>query len=98
MQVYIENNIGDKLEHSFDIVREDGSVRLDYSNSYCWSTSHRGEMAGFIVDDGDGIVVKIDDIQKIILNYDQAQRLLILLLDNNDAKIELRHSTVIKKI
>jgi hypothetical protein len=98
MQVHIDNFIDQPLEYSYDLIQEDGAIRLDYSNSPCWNATHKGMMAGYLVDDGDCLVIKIDDMRKIVLDYDQAQRLLILLLNNNEAKIQFRTSQIIKEI
>jgi hypothetical protein len=98
MQVFIENFTGEPLEYSYDLIQEDGAVRLDYSNTSYWNPTHRGMIAGYLVDDGEGLVIKIDDMRKIVLDYDQAQRLLVLLLDNNEAKIQLKSTQITKEI
>ena len=86
------------LIHDYDL--EDGYLFTTLRHSYHsdWTEDVKGAVAGTIQDDGNGLIINIEDLKKLKLNYLQAQKLLILLLSNNQEKIEIRESKVIKSI
>lgn len=99
-QVYVQTNHEEveSLSHDYDL--EDGYLftTLKFSNSNDWAEDLKGAVAGTLQDDGNGIIINIPDLKKLKLDYSQAQQLLILLLSNNEEKIEIRESKVIKSV
>lgn len=74
-------------QHDYDYSLEDDNVHtLRYSACKEWT--YPKDVAMQIVDDGNGLVVKLDDEGRI--NYSEAERLLILLkIINKDTKYEM---------
>jgi hypothetical protein len=99
-QVYVQTDSEgiEPLSHDYDL--EDGYLftTLKYSNNNEWNNDIKGSLAGSLQDDGNGIIIKIDGLKKLELDYTQAQKLLILLFNNNEEKIEIRESKLIKSI
>ena len=97
-QVYVSNNVGDPLEHDYDLKYEEGKRTCLYSRNSEWTEYLHGQKAGSIKDIADGFLIKIGD-NKIELDYCDMQVLKILLLsDLEDTDyFEIRESTTIKK-
>jgi len=99
-QVYVQvDQTGDEpLSHDYDL--EDGYLFTTLKHSYQidWTEDLKGAIAGTLQDDGNGLIINIEGLKKLKLDYLQAQQLLILLLSNNQEKIEIRESKVIKSI
>ena len=97
-QVYVSNNLGDPLEHDYDLKYEEGKRTCLYSRNSEWTEYLHGQKAGSIKDIADGFLIKIGD-NKIELDYCDMQVLKILLLsDLEDTDyFEIRESTTIKK-
>ncbi len=99
-QVYVQTDSEgiEPLSHDYDL--EDGYLftTLKYSNNNEWNNDIKGSLAGSLQDDGNGIIIKIEGMKKLELDYMQAQKLLILLFNNNEEKIEIRESKLIKSI
>lgn len=99
-QVYVQIDAEGTAPLSHDYDLEDGYLftTLKYSANVDWGDQLVGRVAASIQDDGNGIIIKMEGIKKLELNYSQAQQLLILLLSNNQEKIEIRESKLIKSI
>jgi hypothetical protein len=99
-QVYVQTDSEgiEPLSHDYDL--EDGYLftTLKYSNNNDWNNDIKGSLAGSLQDDGNGVIIKMDGLKKLELDYMQAQQLLILLLSNNNEKIEIRESKLIKSV
>jgi len=97
-QVYVTNNVGDPLEHDYDLKYEEGKTICLYSNNSEWTEYLQGQKAGYIKEIADGFLIKIGE-NKIELDYCDMQVLKILLLsDLEDTDyFEIRESTTIKK-
>jgi len=99
-QVYLQTDSEgiEPLSHDYNL--EDGYLftTLNYSNNSDWNDDLKGTVAATLQDDGDGIIIKMEGIKKLELDYMQAQKLLILLLNNSEEKIEIRESKLIKSI
>jgi len=97
-QVYVTNNVGDPLEHDYDLRYEEDRTVCLYSHNSEWADYLQGQKAGSIKDIEDGFVVKIGE-QKMKLDYADMQVLKILLLsDLEDTDyFEIRESITIKK-
>lgn len=97
-EVYVSNNVGDSLEHDYDLKYEEGKRVCLYSNNPLWADFLKGTMAGSVKDIDDGFIVKVGE-QKMKLGYDDMQVLKILLLsDLEDTDyFEIRESITIKK-
>jgi len=97
-QVYVSNNVGDPLEHDYDLKYEEGKRTCLYSRNSEWTEYLHGQKAGSIKDIADGFLIKIGE-NKIELDYCDLQVLKILLLsDLEDTDyFEIRESTTIKK-
>ena len=96
-EVYVSNNLGDPLEHDYNLeYKEDKTICL-YSNNSEWADFLHGQEAGSIKEIEDGFLVKVGE-QNIKLDYAEMQVLKILLLsDLNDADyFEIRESITIK--
>ena len=74
-------------KHEYDYFLEDDNVHtLSYSNNGEWT--HPNEVAMQVMDDGNGLVVYLDEPTRI--DYSEAEKLLILLkIINKDTKYEL---------
>lgn len=99
-QVYVQVDVtGDEpLAHDYDL--EDGHLltTLKYSYHNDWNEDLKGAVAGTLQDDGNGLIINVEGLKKLKLDYLQAQKLFILLLNNSQEKIEVRESKVIKSI
>jgi hypothetical protein len=99
-QVYLQTDSEgiEPLSHDYNL--EDGIIftALIHSNNSDWNDDIRGTIAGTIQDDGNGVIIKMEGMKKLELDYMQAQKLLILLLSNNSEKIEIRESKLIKSV
>ncbi len=96
-QISLDENAG--MSHEYDLDKGYLFTTLKYSNSSDWADHLKGEVAGSIQDgEEDEVVIKIEEMKPLKLNYMQAQQLLILLLSNNEEKIEIRESKIIKSI
>ena len=96
-QVYVSNNVGDPLEHDYDLEYIQDKTLCLYSNNSEWTEHLHGQKAGSIKDVGHGVVIKIGE-QKMTLDYEDMLVLKILLLSEiNDVDyFEIRESTTIK--
>jgi hypothetical protein len=70
-QIIVDN------KHEYDYKLEDTNHELYYSNNGDWS--YPGELALEIIDDGNGLSVMEYGKQLVYLDYDTAEKLLILL-------------------
>lgn len=101
-QVYVTNNVGDPLEHDYDLYYEEGKTKGKticlYSHNSEWSDYLHGQKAGSIKEIDDGFMIKIG-CNKIKLDYADMQVLKILLLsDLEDTDyFEIRDSKTIRK-
>ena len=98
-QVYVTNNVGDPLEHDYDLRYEEDRTVCLYSRNSEWADYLHGQDAGVIKNIyDDGFLIKIGD-QKMKLDYADMQVLKILLLsDLEDTDyFEIRESKTIKK-
>ena len=99
-QVYVQVDRDEResLAHDYDL--EDGYLFTTLKHSYHndWTEDLKGAVAGTLQDDGNGLIINIEGLKKLKLDYLQAQKLLILLLSNNQEKIEIRESKVIRSI
>ena len=91
-----ENDI---YSHEYDVAfsEETGRTTLVRSNAGTWSDTAKGEQAGHIVDDEDGIFICIDG-QIMELDYAQFEVLTALVMAVNKDDIELRQSRTISKL
>ena len=96
-QVYVSNNVGDPLEHDYDLEYIQDKTLCLYSRNSEWADYLHGQKAGSIKDVGHGVVIKIGE-QKMTLDYADMQVLKILILsDANDLDyFEIRESITIK--
>ena len=74
-------------KYEYDYSLEDGNVHtLRYSDNSDWT--YPKEIAMQITDDGDGLIVQLDEEGRI--NYSEAEKLLVLLkIINRDIKYEI---------
>jgi hypothetical protein len=70
-QIIVDN------KHEYDYNLEDTNHELYYSDNGEWS--YPGDLALEIIDDGNGLSVKDEEKQLVYLDYDTAEKLLILL-------------------
>jgi hypothetical protein len=91
-QVYVNNYINsDIMQHEYDIKQNDNKNILSYSNTLQWCMDIRENKCAELTNTGDDFRIKIDTMQEpIVLDYAQAQKLLLLLLVNNDSPIEVK--------
>jgi hypothetical protein len=97
IQVHVQNfrEDIDGYEHDYDIIKNGDDVQLFCSKSGDWDTP--GAMIGSLLDDGNGVRIKIED-KEIDLDYSIAQQLLVLLLMNNDTRMKFISVKTIKTI
>ena len=95
--VQISNDVKDPL--SFDYVLDEGplGVELKYSFAGGWSDSLTNTVAASVMDDGNGVQIRIGK-KKINLDYSELSQLFILLAYRNKEKYEIHESTLIKSI
>jgi hypothetical protein len=86
------------LSHDYDLDEGYLFTTLKYSGSGNWGDQLVGTVAGSIQDTGDDLIIKVNGVKQLKLDYLQAQQILILLLSNNQEKIEIRESKLIKSI
>jgi len=73
-------------KHEYDYEVHDNVHKLRYSDNDSWT--YPKDVAMRIVDDGNGLVVKLDEKGRI--NYGEAERLIILLkIINKNTKYEV---------
>ena len=97
-QVWIKNNLdNDNLDYDYDIVENNGKIELKYSNSSDWSENIMGSICAKLIDDGNGIKIKLGD-KKIKLSYNELRELKCLLLVENDEHIEIRETKTTKML
>lgn len=99
-QVYVQAETDETapLSHDYDLNEGYLATTLKYSSSSDWGSQLVGETAGSIQDNGNGIIIKIKDMKTLNLDYLQANQILILLLSNNNERMEIRESKLIKSI
>jgi hypothetical protein len=86
------------LSHDYDLDEGYLFTTLKYSGSGNWADQLIGEVAGSIQDTGDDLIIKVNGVKQLKLDYLQARQFLILLLSNNKEKVEIRESKLIKSI
>jgi hypothetical protein len=96
-QVYVENNMGEPMEHDYDLKYKDGKIVCLFSYNSDWTEHLNGKKAGSIKEVEEGCLIEIGT-QKMRLDYGDMQILKILLLaDTNDVDyFEIRESKTIK--
>lgn len=89
----------DVYSHEYDINfnEETGRTTIIRSQSGTWSEHCKGEQAGHITDDEDGILICIEG-QTISLDYAQFEALTALVMAANQDDIELRQYKTINKL
>lgn len=98
--VYVQVDAEGTAPLSYDYDLDEGYLftTLKYSGSGNWADHLIGEIAGSIQDTGDDLIIKVNGVKQLKLDYLQAQQLLILLLSNTEEKLEIRESKLIKSI
>lgn len=99
-QVYVQVDMDETapLSYDYDLIDGDYDSTLKYSGSGNWGDQLVGNVAGSIQDTGDDLIIKVNGVKQLKLDYLQAQQILILLLNYNQEKIEFRESKLIKSI
>lgn len=96
MQVWVNTTRGGEVDrYDYDLVHYDDTTVLAYANNGSWSNP--GDVCGSLVDDGDGVKIKIDG-QKIKIDYDTLERLFILLSHHNVSKFQFIETKIVKEI
>jgi hypothetical protein len=96
LQISDEENV--PLSHEYDLDVGYLFTTLKYSGSSIWADDIIGTIAASIQDTGDGLILKINGMKQVKLDYSQALQVLILLLNNAQDKLEIRESKLIKSI
>jgi hypothetical protein len=97
MQVWTNKNInGSADSYDYDIEIEDNRIILKYSGDEQWTEP--GSKAGVLIDDGDGVVIKLKDRKPLALDYHEVIEVLTLLIANHKDKIEIKETKTIKSI
>ena len=60
-EVHVQNTKNGPVEHDYDLVERENVVMLSYSNNTSWSERVRGQMVASLIDDGNEIIVTLDD-------------------------------------
>lgn len=99
-QVYVQVDMDEtsQLSHDYDLDEGYLFTTLKYSGSGNWGEQLVRTVAGSIQDTGDDLIIKVNGFKQLKLDYLQAQQILILLLNYNQEKIEIRESKLIKSI
>jgi hypothetical protein len=93
-EVHVQNMKYGKLEHDYNILIVEGGTSLSRSNGTQWSESARNEVAGSLIDDGNGVTIELKGKEKpITLDYMQMAELQMLLM----SALESDYVTVIKE-
>jgi hypothetical protein len=95
-QISLDENAG--MSHEYDLDEGYLFTTLKYSGSGNWGDQLVGTVAGSIQDTGDDLIIKVNGVKQLKLDYIQAQQFLILLLSNNTERLEIRESKTIKSI
>lgn len=98
-QVYVKNYLdSEELTHEYTIIKNDKELILMTSNDNEWVETWRNKKVAKLNDTGNELEIKIEGLKTIILDYSQVLQLLTLLSVQNDTKIEIRETNVIKTI
>lgn len=98
-QVYVNHYLdSEELNHDYNIIKNDKELILMTSNDNEWVKTWRNKEVAKLKDTGNGLAIKIEGQKTIILDYSQVIQLFTLLLVQNDIKIEIRETNVIKTI
>jgi hypothetical protein len=96
MQVWTNSEIGGEIDrYDYDLVQNEDTAVIRYANNGDWV--YPGQVCGMLVDDGNGVKIKIDG-QKINLDYDSFERLLVLMIHHNKGKLQFIEPQVVKEI
>lgn len=96
-QVYVKNYLdSEELNHDYNIIKNDKELILMTSNDNEWVKTWRNKEVARLNDTGNGLEIKIEGLKTIILDYSQVIELFTLLSVQNDTKIEIRETNVIK--
>lgn len=97
MQVWTnhEKN-GPADSYDYDLTIDDNKIKLNYSNDSQWTNP--GKQVGILIDDGGGVVIKLDGRKPIALDYEECVEVLALLIANHTDKIEFKEIKTIKSI
>ena len=93
-QIFIENYIGKPLNHEYNL----SINQLEKENKLNLFHTGDGDFAGSLIDTGNGIELISDQLNPIFITYCTAEKLLILLTENNKTKIEFREFIILKTI
>jgi len=97
MQVWTnKKNNGPVDSYDYDLEINSNRVRIKYSNSVEWSEP--GEKFGELIDDGDGVVIKLRNRKPLVMEYFEVVEILTLLLASHKDKIEIKEYITIKSI
>lgn len=98
-QVFLQEDVDGSLVYNYDLETVGSSAVLKYSTGTTWSTEIVGDVAADVVDDGDLMYFNLSNYgDTIILDYIQAQQLLILLMNDNKSLIQIRDYNVLKSL
>lgn len=88
-KVFVRNIINQPREHDYNIKNKKRKTILYYSDNSEWTRP--GDKVAVLEDDGDGYKIGLKDMDNsIILNYAQAQELLILLSYKKDSDFKIK--------
>jgi hypothetical protein len=97
-QVFVQNDKKKPLEHDYDIMYDCNKRVCLYSNNSEWAEKLRTKIRAHIIDNGDGVHIKIG---KESMDLDYADYLVLKILIASDLKdndhFEIRESKTIKK-
>lgn len=98
-EVWTENRRGEAPDHDYNIIDdENGEIKLHYSNSKGWSDHIHNQEIASMTNTGDNLIIKVNGVKKLELEYIQAHQLLTLLAyDTKQWKSEIRESVTIKQ-
>lgn len=97
IQVMTQHGFDNELQHDYNFLKLEDKHFLYYSCNRDWIEGLRGELCAEAKERENDIKFKIGET-KFVLDYSEAEQLLILLLHLNKDKIEIRESKVIKSI
>jgi hypothetical protein len=93
INVFVENLKNMPLEHQYNLHVDGDSCRLEYikSEEPIYNTTST------LIDDGNCIIINVDD-RSFALEYHEAEQVLIMLAQNNTTKINFVENKIIKSI
>lgn len=93
IKIFVENKLNQPLEHEYNLYADEHNSYLEYASS----ESPYDDTIASLEDNGDILKLKIDG-KVFIINYHEAEQILVLLLQNYTTKMNFVETKITKSI